>query len=107
MKLKKEMGIATIANWSTTVVMYIIAFFSTPYIVHTFGNVQYGIWSLAMSLTASFGMIELGVSTTLIKYFSEYSEKKDSKRSFKHRLFYLYSFVFCSIDDNAYRDMES
>ncbi|MDA3917552.1 MAG: oligosaccharide flippase family protein [Deltaproteobacteria bacterium] len=78
MKLKKEMGIATIANWSTTVVMYIIAFFSTPYIVHTFGNVQYGIWSLAMSLTASFGMIELGVSTTLIKYFSDYSEKKDT-----------------------------
>ncbi len=79
MKLKKELGIATLANWGGTFANYFIAFFATPIIVYSFGNIRYGIWSLAMSLTAYYGMLDFGISTTIIKYYSEYIEKNDEK----------------------------
>lgn len=79
MKLKKEIGLATLANWGGTFSSYLIAFFATPIIVLSFGNVRYGIWSLAMSLTAYYGMLDFGISTTIIKFFSEYREKEDTK----------------------------
>lgn len=96
MKLKKEMGIATLANWGGTFSSYLIAFFATPVIVYSFGNTRYGIWSLAMSLTAYYGLLDFGISTTIIKYYSEYIEKKDEKsaNSVINAAFFLYLMIF-------------
>ena len=79
MGLKKEMGIATIANWCGAFFSYIIAFFATPIIVHSFGETRYGIWSLAVTLTAYYGMLDFGINLTIQKYFSEYFETKENE----------------------------
>lgn len=96
MKLKKEMGIATLANWGGTFSSYVIAFIATPVIVYSFGNTRYGIWSLAMSLTAYYGMLDFGINTTIIKYYSEYIEKKDEKsaNSVINAAFFSYLIIF-------------
>ncbi|MHA2032159.1 MAG: hypothetical protein ACW99Q_22540, partial [Candidatus Kariarchaeaceae archaeon] len=71
------MSKAAVANWCGTFFSYVLAFVATPIIVHSFGNEKYGIWSIAMSLTGYYGMINVGMTTTIIKYFAEYKEKKN------------------------------
>jgi O-antigen/teichoic acid export membrane protein len=79
MSLKKEISFATYANWTGTFFSYLIALVATPIIVHSFGNTRYGIWSIAMSITGYYGILEIGIRTTVIKYIAEYAEKKDYK----------------------------
>lgn len=83
MKLKRELGIATLANWGGAFTNYLIAFLATPIIVYSFGDIRYGIWSLAMSLTAYYGMLDFGINTTIVKYYAEYIEKNDKRSAVK------------------------
>ncbi len=81
MSLKKELGLAVVANWTGTVCSYLLAFIATPIIVHSFGNERYGIWSIAMSLTGYYGILDIGIRTTIIKYFADYSGQKEYKKA--------------------------
>ncbi len=40
-----------VANWIGYGASLVIMFFMSPFVVHTLGDVQYGVWSLMMSLT--------------------------------------------------------
>lgn len=77
MSLKKEMSTAVTANWAGTFCSFLLAFVATPIIVHSFGNARYGVWSIAMSLTGYYGIIDIGIRTTIIKFIAEYNEKKE------------------------------
>ena len=77
MSLKKELSIAAISNWAGTICVFILAFVATPVIVHSFGNERYGIWSIAMSLTGYYGMLDMGIRTTIIKFFGQYIAQKE------------------------------
>ncbi|QTA79111.1 Putative polysaccharide biosynthesis protein [Desulfonema limicola] len=81
MSLKKEISIAAAANWSGVLCGYLLAFIATPIIVHSFGNERYGLWSIAMSITGYYGILDIGIRTTVIKYFSQYAETKDYRMS--------------------------
>ncbi len=97
MSLKKEIGIATAANWAGSFFAYIIAFFATPIIVSSFGDIRYGIWSLAMSFTAYYGMLDFGISSSIQKFFTQYIEQKDFSlaNAIITAAFFLYLCVFC------------
>lgn len=71
------MGTAVIANWTGTLCSYLLAFIATPIIVHSFGNERYGVWSIAMSLTGYYGILDIGIRTTIIKYFADYTARKE------------------------------
>lgn len=95
MQLKKEMTIATLANWTGTLANFVLAFLATPIIVYSFGDVRYGIWSLVMSFTAYYGLLDFGISTSLIKYYSEYIAKNDEQSATKiiNAAFFLYLLI--------------
>lgn len=73
------MGIAALANSAGTFFSYLVALIATPIIVHSFGNERYGIWSIAISFTGYYGIIDIGIRTTVIKYFSDYNERNDHR----------------------------
>jgi len=77
MSMKKEIGVAAITNWAETLFAYLLAFIATPIIVHSFGNIRYGIWAIAMSVTGFYGILDIGLRTTVVRYFAHYAEKKD------------------------------
>jgi len=77
--IKKEFTLSVIANWTGTLIQYGLAFLITPIIVHSLGNNKYGIWSLAISLTGYYGIIDFGINSTAIKLFSDSYTKGDIK----------------------------
>lgn len=79
MSLKKDFTLSVLANWLGTFTSYIIAFIATPIVVHSLGNEQYGIWSLAISLTGYYGIIDFGIRSTLVKFFSQFAANGESE----------------------------
>ncbi len=55
----------------------LISIIATPIIVHSLGNAQYGIWSLVISVTGYYGLLNFGMRSALTKYLAEYNAKGD------------------------------
>ncbi len=79
MSVKKEFTLSVIANWTGTLILYTLALLITPIIVHSLGDDKYGIWSLAISLTGYYGIIDFGINSTAIKLFSDSNTRGDIK----------------------------
>jgi O-antigen/teichoic acid export membrane protein len=60
------------SNWTGYVLAMVVMFFLTPFIVHSLGNNTYGVWTLVVSLTGYFGMLDLGVRSTVGRYVARY-----------------------------------
>ena len=69
-----------LSNWSGFVFQVVITFFLTPYVVTGLGNTYYGIWSLVISLTGYYGLLDLGFSSGLTQYVARYYASKDFGR---------------------------
>ena len=55
----------------------IIAFLLSPFLVHTLGDTQYGIWSIVSALTGYMALLDLGVSSAIAKYVARFKALKD------------------------------
>lgn len=53
------------------VVLMVLMFFLTPFIVSKIGIDQFGLWSLIFSVVALFGLMDLGFATAANKYMGE------------------------------------
>ena len=49
----------------------------TPYIVSVLGVQRFGVWSLLLAVTQYFGVLDLGVSTSFVKFIAEYDARGD------------------------------
>lgn len=49
------------ANWIGHGASMVVLFFLSPFVVHTLGKVEYGIWSLLTVVTGYMGILDLGV----------------------------------------------
>jgi len=95
MSIKRDFISSVVANWVQTGCRYLIALILTPIIVHSLGNEKYGIWSLAISFTGYYGIIDFGIKSTTIKLFSEYAAKDDVDRcnTLISTVFFIYIFL--------------
>jgi len=59
------------------VVVMVIVFFLTPFIVSKIGMDQFGLWSLIFSIVALFGLMDLGFATAANKYMGEFHGSGD------------------------------
>ena len=57
----------------------IIAFVLSPFLVHTLGDTNYGIWSIIAALTGYMTLLDLGVSSAIAKYVSKHKALNDYK----------------------------
>lgn len=49
------------ANWIGYGAGLLVAFFMSPFVVHSLGDTRYGVWTLLMSLTGYLGLVDIGV----------------------------------------------
>lgn len=54
-----------------------ITFFLTPFLIHTLGDGDYGIWMLIGSIASFFIVMDLGISSSVVRYVSKYAETKE------------------------------
>jgi O-antigen/teichoic acid export membrane protein/GT2 family glycosyltransferase len=55
----------------------VIPFILTPYIISKIGEAQFGIYAVVLGVTTSFGLFDISISSSFIKFISEYYNKKD------------------------------
>jgi O-antigen/teichoic acid export membrane protein len=58
---------------------FIIPLFLTPFIISKIGGTQYGVYVLVLGFLGTFGLFDLSISSSFIKFISEYYNKKDYK----------------------------
>jgi O-antigen/teichoic acid export membrane protein len=57
-----------ISSWGTMLVIAVLSFFLSPFIVHKLGNNAYGAWILLSSVVGYLGLLDLGVRSAVTKY---------------------------------------
>lgn len=82
-------------GWIVYGVNIIIAFSMSPYVIHTLGDSQYGIWTLILSLTGYFGLVEMGVVVTLGRFIN--ISHPDAGRAHSSNIFNSALFIFAVI----------
>ncbi len=66
-----------VANWVGHGANLLVMFFLSPFVLHTLGQTQYGIWQLLTVLTGYMGILDLGVRASTGRYIILYLGKKD------------------------------
>jgi len=67
----------TFYNFLAQIVGYLFPFFLIPIIIGKIGQVEFGIYAIAYGFIGAFTLFDLGVSTSFIKFVSEYYYRDD------------------------------
>ena len=57
-----------------------MAFFLSPFILHHLGDAAFGIWVLIFSVTGYYGLFDLGIRSSIIRYVSKYTATGDREK---------------------------
>jgi O-antigen/teichoic acid export membrane protein len=68
------------SSWSALAVNVIIGIFLSPFILHHLGDAAFGIWVLIFSITGYYGLFDLGIRSSIIRYVSKYSATDDREK---------------------------
>jgi O-antigen/teichoic acid export membrane protein len=69
------------SNWAGYVVTAMIGFLLSPFIVHKLGTTGYGIWTLVLSLTGYFGLLDLGIRSSVGRFLAHHLALKDDQQA--------------------------
>jgi O-antigen/teichoic acid export membrane protein len=71
------------ASWFSLGVSILVGIFLSPFILHRLGNTAYGAWVLAFSVTGYYGLFDLGIRSSIIRYVSTYTATNDDEGLFR------------------------
>jgi O-antigen/teichoic acid export membrane protein len=60
------------SNWLGAAANLLVGLFLSPLILHRLGDEAYGLWVLIFSLTGYYGLFDLGISASIVKYVAEF-----------------------------------
>ncbi|WP_147871168.1 lipopolysaccharide biosynthesis protein [Stieleria maiorica] len=69
-----------LSNWMAYVVQVAITFFLTPFVLHQIGDARYGVWTIVISITGYYGVLDLGLRAGMTQYITRYFSKGDFER---------------------------
>src|SRR5262244_276274 len=72
-QLLKNVG----SSWSALATNVLVGIFLSPFILHHLGDAAFGIWVLIFSLTGYYGLFDLGIRSSLIRYVSRAKATND------------------------------
>jgi O-antigen/teichoic acid export membrane protein len=67
------------SSWFSLGVSILVGIFLSPFILHRLGDTAYGIWILIFSVTGYYGLFDLGIRSSVIRYVSTYSATDDQE----------------------------
>ena len=74
---RQSLLVNAVSNWVSLAVSTVVAFFLTPYLINNLGKDNYGIWALLGSIVGVYGLLELGVSSAVMRYVAYYLGRED------------------------------
>jgi O-antigen/teichoic acid export membrane protein len=86
------------ATWLNLLVHALVGFFLSPFILHRLGDERFSIWVLVFSLTGYYGLLDLGIRTSIVRYVAKFTAIGDEAQlaTFLSTSLFFYSVVaFC------------
>lgn len=68
------------SSWVALGVTVVVGFFLSPYILHHLGDEAFGLWVLVFSITGYYGLFDLGIRSSLVRYVAGYSATNDTEQ---------------------------
>ena len=68
------------SSWSALGTNVLVGVFLSPVILHRLGDAAYGIWILIFSVTGYYGLFDLGIRSSIIRYVSKYSATGENEK---------------------------
>ena len=65
--------------WAAFAFTVVVNFFLSPFIVHTLGNTEYGVWVLLGSLVGYMGLLDLGVRGAVSRYIARHHARAEDE----------------------------
>lgn len=70
-----------LSNWAAFVVVALVGFFLSPFIVNKLGGASYGVWSLLVSLVGYLGLLDFGVRGAVTRFVARHHAERDDAKS--------------------------
>lgn len=67
------------ANYAGQLTIVAVGFLLTPFIIRDLGTAMYGVWALVVSLQGLGGLLDLGVTTSVVKYVAEHHARGETE----------------------------
>jgi O-antigen/teichoic acid export membrane protein len=68
------------SSWSALATNVVVGIFLSPFILHRLGDAAFGIWVLIFSVTGYYGLFDLGIRSSIIRYVSKYTATGDKEK---------------------------
>lgn len=68
---------SVISNWFATAATLAVGFFLAPFVVHRLGDVEYGVWVLAISSVNYLALLDLGMRSSVLRFVSKGHTQND------------------------------
>jgi O-antigen/teichoic acid export membrane protein len=67
------------SSWFALGINILVGIFISPYIIHHLGDDAYGLWVLIFSITGYYGLFDLGIRSSIIRYVATYSSTNNQE----------------------------
>lgn len=75
--MKSQRKIGVILSYLNLILSFFIPFFYTPIMLGILGQSQYGVYSIAQSVTSYLNLLSFGMGTTVTRYITKYKAKNE------------------------------
>ena len=66
-------------SWFALGTNVLIGVFLSPFILHRLGDAAFGIWILIFSVTGYYGLFDLGIRSSVVRFVSKFSATNDAE----------------------------
>ncbi len=77
MSVKRTLVRNVFSNWVGFAVHALVGFLLTPFVVHQLGDRLYGVWTLLISVTGYYGLLDVGFRAGLTQYLARHLARRD------------------------------
>lgn len=83
------------SSWFSLGVNVLVGIFLSPYILHRLGDEAFGLWILIFSITGYYGLFDLGIRSSIVRYVAKYSatEEHDELNGLVNTALFSYSVI--------------
>jgi len=67
------------SSWFSLGINVLIGFFLSPFILHRLGDAAFGIWVLIFSITGYYGIFDMGIRSSVIRYIAKFTAVQDKE----------------------------
>src|ERR1700733_1531162 len=67
------------SSWFALGLNILVGLFLSPYILHHLGDEAFGLWFLVFSITGYYGLFDLGIRSSIVRYVANYSATRNQE----------------------------